>query len=181
MAEFEFELIFKLPNSKEDATLYLDRLYEAGCDDALVGTGRVGMVVLSFSRESVSAQEAVESAISDVNKAIPEVKLVEASPDYVGITELSVILGHSRQNTRKLLLGNAPAPLHAGNPSIWHLSEILEWMRETGLDRRYGVGQTLSDIAMATRKANFDEECARLSNINPRRSPTPQSPKNLAG
>ena len=166
MTEFEFELIFRLPDGEGDGAAYLDRLHEAGCDDALVGTGRAGMIVFSFARESATAQEAVESAIADIGKAIPEAVLVEAFPDYVGVTDLSDILGHTRQNTRKLLLGsNAPAPLHVGNPSIWHLSEILEWMKNTGLDRRYKIGQAVNDIAIATRKVNFARESARWQTL----------------
>lgn len=163
MTAFEFELIFRLPDGAKSGADYLDRLYEAGCDDALIGTGRAGMIVFSFARVSGSAQDAVESAIADIKKTIPEATLVEAYPDYVGVSDLSGILGHSRQNTRKLLLGSsAPAPLHVGNPSIWHLSEILEWMKGAGLDRRYQIDQSISDIAIATRKINFARELASI-------------------
>ena len=45
-----------------------DALYEAGCDDALPGMTD-GVVFLDFTREAGSIQEAVLSAISNVERA----------------------------------------------------------------------------------------------------------------
>ena len=98
MKEFNFELIFKLVDN-QDSNEYLDSLFENGCDDATISTGQLGMLSLSFTREAISAAEAVESAINDIKKAIPSAKLVEATPDIVSISEISSILGHSRQYT----------------------------------------------------------------------------------
>ena len=99
MKEFNFELIFKLVDN-QDSNEYLDALFENGCDDATISTGQLGMLSLSFTREAINASIAVESAINDVKKAIPLAKLVEATPDIVNISEISSILGHSRQYTR---------------------------------------------------------------------------------
>jgi len=49
-----------------------NNLYDAGCNDALLGT-RDGVVYLDFDREAPSFREAVSSAIGDVNKAGYEV------------------------------------------------------------------------------------------------------------
>ena len=128
MKEFNFELIFKLVDN-QDSNEYLDSLFENGCDDATISTGQLGMLSLSFTREAINASVAVESAINDVKKTIPSAKLVEATPDIVNISEISSILGHSRQYTRKLFnsdTSSLPAPIHIGNPSIWHLSEVLD-------------------------------------------------------
>lgn len=70
MREYEFELLFKV-NSNEEMNDLIDRLYEAGCDDALIGSGKSGVIGLSFTREAASTAEAFESAIKDVKKAIP--------------------------------------------------------------------------------------------------------------
>ena len=43
MTEYTFELIFKLKKG-ESPDLHLDALYEAGCDDATVGTGALGFL-----------------------------------------------------------------------------------------------------------------------------------------
>jgi hypothetical protein len=38
-----------------------------------------------------------------VKKAIPMSRLIEATPDLVGISDLAALLGHSRQNMRKIV------------------------------------------------------------------------------
>ena len=148
MKEFNFELIFKLVDN-QDSSEYLDTLFENGCDDATISAGQLEMLSLSFTRESISAAEAVESAINDVKKAIPSAKLVEATPDIVSISDISSILGHSRQYTRKLLnsdVSSLPAPIHIGNPSIWHLSEILDWLKSLGKQNNK-INQNLFELS----------------------------------
>lgn len=92
MNEYEFILKFDLPNS-EDPERYVDALYEAGCDDATVGIGQEGKIALDFTREASSAFDAVSSAISDIKKVIPGARLIEATPDIVGLTDISEIIG----------------------------------------------------------------------------------------
>lgn len=50
----------------------------------MVGIGLPGRIALSFLREADSAQQAVISALEDVNRAIPDAELIEASPDLAG-------------------------------------------------------------------------------------------------
>lgn len=77
MKHHEFTLHFRLPS--EQAGL-VDRLAEAGCKDAIVGTGLPGQVSLQFNRTAASAQEAVQTAIENVRAAIPDAELIEAAP-----------------------------------------------------------------------------------------------------
>ena len=159
MKEFNFELIFKLVDN-QDSNEYLDVLFENGCDDATISTGQLGMLSLSFTRESISAAEAVESAINDVKKAIPSAKLVEATPDIVNISEISSILGNSRQYTRKLFnseTSSLPAPIHIGNPSIWHLSEVLDWLKSLGKQNNK-INQNLFELSHITRQINIKRQ-----------------------
>ena len=37
MQEYEFTLKFKLPNPVTDPDMYIEVLYESGCDDAIIG------------------------------------------------------------------------------------------------------------------------------------------------
>ena len=155
MKEFSFELIFKLVDN-QDSNEYLDALFENGCDDATISTGQLGMLSLSFTREAINASVAVESAINDVRKAIPSAKLVEATPDIVNISEISSILGHSRQYTRKLFnsdTSSLPAPIHIGNPSIWHLSEVLDWLKSLGKQENK-INENLFELSHITRQIN---------------------------
>jgi hypothetical protein len=62
-----------------------------------VGIGQHGRIALNFIRQSESALDAVSSAIFDIKKAIPSVKLIEATPDLVGLTDVDDILGLSRK------------------------------------------------------------------------------------
>ena len=46
---------------------------------------------------------------------------------------VAAVVGLSRQNMRKLMLGHHqqfPAPVHSGNPSVWHLAQVLEFLQK---------------------------------------------------
>jgi hypothetical protein len=114
MNEYDFILKFDLPEKDEDPEQFIDALYEAGYDDASVGIGQKGRIALNFIRQSNFALDAISSAIVDVKKAIPGAKLIEASPDIVGLTDIFDILGCSHQNMRKIAVNKSafPAPIH---------------------------------------------------------------------
>lgn len=159
--EFEFSLKFRLPVDCADYDDLVERLYEAGCDDATIGIGLPGYVGLEFIREASSAEQAVVSAISDVLNAIPGARLVEAGPDFVGLTDVADIVGVTRQNMRKLMVNHPerfPAPVHGGSTSIWHLAPVLTFLRE----RNYEVRYKLFEVASAAMKVNIAKEHASL-------------------
>jgi predicted DNA-binding transcriptional regulator AlpA len=162
MIEYTFTLKYRLSDDDRDADELVERLGEAGCADALVGVGIAGRLALEFTREAESAQIAVRSALEDVKNAIPSAMLVEVSPDFVGLTEVAEIMGVSRQNMRKLMLANNdfPLPVHEGNPSVWHLADVLGW-----LDGRKGYepDQTLCETATAALQINVAKEAQRYA------------------
>jgi predicted DNA-binding transcriptional regulator AlpA len=136
MTEYTFELIFKL-NKGESPNLHLDALYEAGCDDANVGTGAAGYLGLSFMRESTSVQTAVETAITNVKQAIPHAQLERAAPDLLNLSELAFLFGFTKQNMRKYARGEVasltkdfPSPVITGKTSYWHAAKIAQWLNE---------------------------------------------------
>jgi hypothetical protein len=55
-------------------------LYDAGCDDATVGSSG-GTVRVSFSREAATLQEAIQSAVHAVRQAGCEIARVEIERD----------------------------------------------------------------------------------------------------
>jgi len=123
--EYEFTLKYQLVED-EDIDALLERLAEAGCDDALVGIGQPGRLSLEFVRESAGANEAIEGALRDVRTAVPGARLIEATPDLVGLTDVAEIVGVSRQNMRKLMLAHIhsfPAPTHEGSRSRTHRND----------------------------------------------------------
>lgn len=94
--EFTFTLKYQLTTSDTDIDALIEQLVEEGCDDALVGTGQSGRLGLEFVREASNAREAVESALADVRHAVPDAKLIGATPDLVGLTDLAEVMGVSR-------------------------------------------------------------------------------------
>jgi hypothetical protein len=155
MKEYDYILKFDLPNLDADAEQFVDALYEAGCDDASVGIGQRGRIALNFIRESLSAFEAVTSAIADVKKAIPDAKLIEATPDIVGLTDIADIVGCSRQNMRKLAQNNKrafPTPIHEGSASLWHLSKVLVWFKS---NNSYEIDESLIEMSSANMQVNI--------------------------
>ncbi len=164
MTEFEFLLKFDLHDAETDPEKFVDTLYEAGCDDAIIGVGQHGRIALNFSREAATAFEAVASAIADVKKAIPEAKLIEATPDLVGLTDIAEILGCSRQNIRKLVIGNKsifPSPIHEGNSTLWHLAKVLLWFKAKG---NYKIEDSLIEISDANMQVNIARQ---IQDLNP--------------
>ena len=162
MTEFYFLLKFDLPDPETDPDKFVDALYEAGCDDAVIGIGQHGRVALNFTRAATSALAAVASAIADVKKAIPDARLVEATPDLVGLTDIAQILGCSRQNIRRLVIGNRsifPSPIHEGSSTIWHLAKVLPWFKARG---SYKIEDNLIEISGANMQVNIARQMQDL-------------------
>lgn len=169
MNEYEFVLKFKLPDANSDPADYLEALGEAGCDDALVGTGHAGHISLAFTREAEEAEDAVFSAISDVSDAIEGVLLLEASPDIVGLTDAAELLEVSRQYMRQLKDKNAesfPAPLHTGTSSLYFYADILDFLAVT---KRRNIEEAVVDIARLNRRLNL---CRQITILMPQEGET---------
>ncbi len=162
MNTYEFELRFSLPTTSQNPEDFIGRLAEAGCTDALVGIGQAGRLALHFTRDANSAFEAIMSAINNIKSAIPEASLIEAAPDFVGLTDIADILGHSRQNIRKLMMNNLasfPTPIHQGKTMLWHLSCILSWVKQSN---RYEVDEMLLEVASTNMQLNIAKETVHL-------------------
>jgi hypothetical protein len=73
----EFTLIY---TGVEDFTDELaNALYEAGCDDALIGM-RDGLFFAEFGRDAPTFREALISAIEDIERAGQPLRLVRVEP-----------------------------------------------------------------------------------------------------
>ncbi len=165
MTEFDFTLKYRFERPDTNPEQFVDALAEAGCDDATVGIGQAGRIALNFCRESASAVEAVTSAIQDVQKAIPNARLVEVTPDYVGITDIAGLFGFSRQYMRKLLAqrgSDFPEPIHEGKPSLWHLFDVLFWFKH---HETREVEQSLLELAEINMQLNLYRSCLKAANL----------------
>jgi predicted DNA-binding transcriptional regulator AlpA len=155
--DYDFTLKFKFPEG-DDGDELIERLGEAGCDDAVIGSGMPGRIALNFIREADSARTAILSALSDVKRVIPNASLIEVGPDFVGLSDVAELVGVSRQNIRKLMLNNAstfPPAVHDGSTSIWHLALILQWLEHKG---SYNVAKNISDVACTAMQVNIVKE-----------------------
>jgi hypothetical protein len=161
MKEFEFTLKFSLQNSTQDPQDYIEALGEAGCDDAIIGLAQKGRIALQFTRAADDAFSAVTSAIQNVKSAIPDAKLIESTPDLVGLSDIAKLMGVSRQYLQKLesTKHNFPEPIHRGKFAIWHLSSFLNWYEVT---QRQRVDKATKEIASANMQINIAREWAQL-------------------
>lgn len=161
--EYTFTLKYQLTDDDRDPDELVERLGEAGCDDALVGIGQPGRLALEFTRAADSADAAVRSALADVRHAVPSARLIEVAPDLVGLTDVADMVGVSRQNMRKLMLahpGSFPAPVHEGSASIWHLADVLIWLQAKG---SYSLALDVLEVSHVALQVNVAKEGRRLS------------------
>lgn len=164
MSEYEFLLKFRLPDANADPEEFICALADAGCDDATIGIGQRGRIALDFNREAESADHAVASAIQAVRQAIPGAELIEASPDFVGLTEVAGFIGCSRQNIYKLMVNNQatfPTAVHEGSQAFWHLRPVLAWFADT---QKRPIDRALIEVSEVAMKVNIAKEARRLSN-----------------
>jgi hypothetical protein len=160
--EYEFTLKYQLAES--DCTLdeLVERLGAGGCDDALIGIGQPGRIGLKFTREAGSAKEALKSAMADVRRVIPTAKLIEAGPDFVGLTDAAEMVGMTRQNLRKLMVAHAssfPLPVHEGISGVWHLADLLNWLQA----KEYLVEHGVVEVSNTTKQINVAREALQIS------------------
>lgn len=156
MKTYSFVISFSLPKALIASDDVDERLGEAGLFDAHIGLGLPGRVALAFDREASSAKQAIHSAIKEVKKALPGAELIEASPDYIGLTDMAEALGISRQAMRKHMLDDPhfPPAMHQGNPSLWHWMDVLIWAKTKWPDR---IASDWIDVAKVTRHLNLQQ------------------------
>lgn len=161
--EYIFTLKYQLSEEDSDLDDIVERLGAAGCDDALVGVGQPGRIALEFTREAESAEAALVSALADVKRAVPSARLIEAAPDFVGLTDAADVVGVSRQNMRKLMVNyptSFPAPVHEGSAAVWHLADLLAWLQAKG---GYDVDLSTVDVAAAAMQINLAKAANQIT------------------
>ncbi|MEN1557498.1 DNA-binding protein, partial [Pseudomonas aeruginosa] len=76
--EYTFTLKYQLADDDRNPDVLVERLGEAGCDDALVGIGQPGRLALEFIREAESADAAVQAEQRQVLAAYADHRVVFA-------------------------------------------------------------------------------------------------------
>ncbi|SFR18467.1 hypothetical protein [Poseidonocella sedimentorum] len=102
MAEIEFELIFALPEGEHEAFDLMDAVFEAGFEDAIVGTGVPGMLGVALEAASDRAEDAILNAARAIQKQLPAgAALREVRPDLVSLADVAKRLDVTRQSLQK--------------------------------------------------------------------------------
>ena len=134
LTEHSFTLYFDGADPRRDD--HCDAIYEAGCDDALVGSDGTGFNA-GFIRAGTSFTRAVFSAIHDLESSVPGLRVTRIESDE--LVPLSVIArrtGRSRESIRLLAggqrgPGDFPAAVDYvdGPARMWSWSEVSAWFR----------------------------------------------------
>jgi hypothetical protein len=156
-----FSLRFVDPERVAAAPWFLGMLASVGCMEvtAVMCEGRA--VVLEFERVARSAERAILPVLEQVYRAVPELRFVEVAPDLVCLREAAVHAGCSRQNLRARALREPGFPLaaHGGNPELFHLADVLQWIRRTG---RRAPAAAVLDLAVTARQINLARQLAQM-------------------
>jgi hypothetical protein len=126
-----------LGDAPEITSAVEDALFEAGCDDATLGT-RCGVTYLDFVRAAGSFEKAVQSAIRDVRRAGFVVIRVEPD-DLVTAAEIARRTSRSRESIRQLIRGERggggfPIPVSGVTVTspLWRWLEVADWLTKHG-------------------------------------------------
>ena len=100
MPTHHFRLIVEGADLQDEAVV--DRLFEAGCDDALVGSTD-GVQFVDFDRDAASFDAAVSSAMADV-EGVGGIRVVRLDGDGpVSIADIAARSGHTREGVFDLM------------------------------------------------------------------------------
>lgn len=131
---FNFTLVLSGVDDKTEALE--DILFEAGCDDALINF-RNRTVYLDFDRAAFNFEDAVISAIKQVESVRLPITVIHVAPDeFVTETEIAERLQVKRQAVSLWFKGER----HAKNPfpvpmmkltqksPMWRWHDVVEWL-----------------------------------------------------
>jgi predicted DNA-binding transcriptional regulator AlpA len=152
MKTYEFSVVASGLDPDDDA--FEARFYDGGCDDATVSFQK-GHVIVDFAREAETPQDAVDSAVADVERLGALVDRVEPDP-LVTLAEIAARTGVSRASITQYVKGQRgpggfPAPVArvtSGNP-LWRWATVTGWLLARGK-----VGQEVVAEAEAIERAN---------------------------
>lgn len=133
MSEYEFTLVI---DADLDDDAILDRLFEAGCDDATFGMSD-GIGFGEFLREAPTFRDALMSAIYDLEVGARLPVLHVEPDDLVTMADIARRLNKSREYIRQLVLGRKgpggfPPPVShlQSRSSLWRWSDVSTWAGE---------------------------------------------------
>jgi hypothetical protein len=154
--EQTYNFVLVLSGVSEPEGWLEDALFEGGCDDATLAF-RSGIGYLEFDRAAPSLDEAILSAVRDVERADSRLAVVAVEPgDPVNAAEIARRAQVTREYIRLLAQGERgegdfPAPQSGitGKTLVWSWAEVVRWMSEHGRLKDASVverAETIRDI-----------------------------------
>ena len=162
-----FTLIVDGPDVQDEASV--DALFEAGCDDALVGRAE-GIQYVEFDREAARLDDAILSAVADV-EMVPGLTVARiADAGLVSMADIGARLGRTREGVRLLVAGargpgGFPPPVTdpRSRYRLWRWSDVRHWIA-THLEKE--AGSSDDDVLTAV---NASLELRRHGRLHPGR------------
>lgn len=154
MAVYTFTLIVDGPDLQSEANSAA--LFEAGCDDALVG--RAGTLqYIDFDREARSLSDAVFTATESIERAVSGATVVHLEPDdLVSMTEIAERTERTRESIRLLISGERgpggfpPAATHFKTRNrMWEWHAVAQWFTRSLNDERLAASAGDSNFIAA--------------------------------
>lgn len=133
----QFTLVLK--NVDEHYPGLEDKLFQAGCDDALINF-RDGTVYLDFDRTADSFEKAVISAIKAVESALIGASVINIAPEnWVTEAEIANRISCKRQtislwskDKRRKFFPKPVMKLSSRSP-VWSWKDVVEWLYKNNL------------------------------------------------
>ena len=133
MPKHHFTLIVDGADLQHESVI--DRLFESGCDDALVGSTD-GVQFIDFDRDAATLDEAVLSAVANVEQVDGVRVLRVAGAGLVSIADIANRTGRAREGVR-LLVAGARGPGYFPPPvtdpraryRLWRWGDVERWFR----------------------------------------------------
>lgn len=133
MTTHTFTLIIDGPDLQADELV--DEVFEAGCDDALVGRAD-GIQFADFDRNADTLQDAVLSAVAELESigGVTVIRLADAG--LLSMADIAARTGRTRESVRLLIAGERgpggfPPPVTdpRSRYRLWRSDEVAAWLR----------------------------------------------------
>ena len=134
MALYEFTIIADGLDPTDEA--FERRFYDAGCDDATIAYQK-GVIIIDFSRESRALEEAIHSAIEQVNQTGARVIRVEPEP-LVSLSDIAERSGLTKAAISFYATGQRgkgfphPVARVTSESPLWNWADVAYWLGQTG-------------------------------------------------
>lgn len=164
MKTFEFSIIAS--GLDPEANDFADLFFDAGCDDATVAFQK-GHIIVDFSREADSIDEAISSAVQCVEKAGARVKRIEPDP-LVSLTDIAARADLTRAAITNYAKGergaNFPSPVArvTSKTSLYEWADVATWLfRNKQLSKEAAIeaeAVRVANVAIQSREPKLHEK-----------------------